>query len=173
MFDKENEILKEELVSQETNTVKNLVYSTEEQKALHDILNKTYPIINSNNIKPLSIGFIKELQEKTGLSKERLKGFLRWYCGSKYQKILKAGELRYNLNGEIVGEVSISEEHYAQLKLNSNNSYYVLDRLFIILINDKDLKKLEALLKAGFRPSKNLLSENLDILNLLVKYDIK
>ena len=56
---------------------------------------------------------------------------------------------------------------------NSNNSYYVLDRLFIILINDKDLKKLEALLKAGFRPSKNLLSENLDILNLLVKYDIK
>ena len=47
---------------------------------------------------------------------------------------MKAEEPRYNLNGEIVGEVTTSEAHYAQLKLNNKNSGFVLDRLFFTLV---------------------------------------
>ena len=75
MVDKENEIsINADVLKEEK--VKSFPYSTSEQKALHDILHKTYPIIDSTNIKPLAIGFLKELEEKTGLSKERLKSFL-------------------------------------------------------------------------------------------------
>ena len=181
MTDKENEIPTIKLDSVETKKGNKPSYSISEQKALHDILHKTYPIIDSDNIKPLAIGFLEELQEKTGLSKEKLKTFLKWYCGSKYQTVLKAGEPRYNLSGEPVENVTIQDELFAQAKLDNKDIYFIIDKLFLLLVGKKDVKRLESFLQAGFRPSKKvdlitsakkLTSKSEDILNVLSAYDL-
>jgi len=181
MSDKENEVPTIKLDSVEAKKGNNTPYSTAEQKALHDILHKTYPIIDSNNIKPLAIGFLEELIEKTGLSKERLKTFLKWYCGSKYQTVLKAGEPRYNLSGQPVENVTTEDEIFAQIKLDNRDIYFIIDKLFFLLVGKKDAKRLESFLQAGFRPSKkidlttlakNLTSKNEDVLNILSAYEL-
>jgi len=51
MTDKENEIPTIKLDSVETKKGNKPSYNISEQKALHDILHKTYPIIDSDNIK--------------------------------------------------------------------------------------------------------------------------
>ena len=180
MTDKENKPLVQ-LDNVKSQKIKNLPYSTAEQKALHDILHKAYPIIDSNNIKPLAIGIFKELQEKSGLPKERLKAFLKWYCGLKYQSVLKVGEPRYNLKGEIVGEVTLQHETFSQNQIDNKNLNFVIDRLFFILVAKAETTKLDNLFKAGFRSSgkidlitlaKKLTSKSDDILDILSNYDL-
>lgn len=180
MTDKKTETPTIKFDKSETNKVKKLTYSTTEQKALHDILHKAYPIIDSNNIKPLAVGIFKELQEKSGLPKEKLKAFLKWYCGLKYQGVLKVGEPRYKLNGEIVGEVTLQHETFTQNQIDNRNLNFVIDRLFFILVAKAERTKLDNLFKAGFRPSgkidlitlaKKLTTKSDDILQILSNYN--
>ena len=180
MTDKENK-LPAQSDNVKSQKIKNLPYSTAEQKALHDILHKAYPIIDSNNIKPLAVGIFKELQEKSGLPKERLKAFLKWYCGLKYLSVLKVGEPRYNLKGEIVGEVTLQHETFTQNQIDNKNLNFVIDRLFFILVAKAERTKLDNLFKAGFRPSgkidlitlaKKLTTKSDDILQILSNYDL-
>jgi sRNA-binding protein len=161
--------------------IKTPPYSTAEQKALHDILQKAYPVIDSKNLKPLAIGIFKELQEKSGLEKKRLEAFFNWYCGPKYQSILKAGEPRYNLNNEIVGEVTLEEETHTTNQLEKRNLNFVIDRLFVILVAKGETEKLQKLFQAGFKPSnkvdlinlaKKLTTKSDDVLNILSKYNL-
>lgn len=180
MTNKEKELPKDS-DSKQIEKIKNHPYSSEEQKALHDILHKTYPIINAKNPKPLAIGIFKDLQEKSGLPKERLQAFFKWYCGRKYRTTLKAGQPRYNLNGEIVGEVTPEQEVFFYEKFDVKNLTFILDRLFFILVAKGQVERLSNLLQAGFKPSKNVdlvtLAKKLnthseEILNVLTEYNL-
>ena len=93
-------------------------FDIEVVRELYKIFNKSYPIIDNNDKKLLSIGFKNELQEATGLSKQMIKNFLKWYCNIEYRKLVKAGESRYNLKGEIVGIVTEDEEEHANKKID-------------------------------------------------------
>jgi sRNA-binding protein len=81
-------------------------------KELYTILNKSYPILDINNRKPLAIGTHHELREQSGLPNSLLRRFMSWYCNFKYRKLIVKGAERYNLKGEVVGVVTEEEAKY-------------------------------------------------------------
>jgi sRNA-binding protein len=83
-------------------------------KELYIILNKSYPILDINNRKPLAIGTHHELREQSGLSNSLLRCFMSWYCNFRYRKLIVKGAERYNLKGEVVGVVTEEEAKYSR-----------------------------------------------------------
>jgi sRNA-binding protein len=107
-------------------------------KELYTILNKSYPILDINNRKPLAIGTHHELRQQTGLPNYLLRKFMAWYCNFKYRKLIVKGAERYNLKGEVVGTVTEEEDKYSKKVLieTAKNNRTVKDQKNI-LNNDK------------------------------------
>jgi sRNA-binding protein len=83
-------------------------------KELYTILNKSYPVLDINNRKPLAIGTHHELREQSGLPNYLLRKFMSWYCNFRYRKLIVKGAERYNLKGEVVGTVTEEEAKYSK-----------------------------------------------------------
>jgi sRNA-binding protein len=83
-------------------------------KELYTILNKSYPVLDINNRKPLAIGTHHELRKQSGLPNSLLRRFMSWYCNFKYRKLIVKGAERYNLKGEVVGVVTEEEAKYSK-----------------------------------------------------------
>lgn len=73
----------------------------------------TFPI--GPSIKILAIGIHIELAEQLAIPKTLVRKFLRKYCGTrKYRETTQLGTKRYNLAGDVVGEVT--EEQIKSLR---------------------------------------------------------
>jgi len=83
-------------------------------KELYTILNKSYPVLDINNRKPLAIGTHHELRKQSGLPNSLLRNFMAWYCNSRYRRLIVKGAERYNLKGEVVGVVTKAEAKHAK-----------------------------------------------------------
>ncbi|MBL0941813.1 MAG: ProQ/FinO family protein, partial [Alphaproteobacteria bacterium] len=88
----------------------------EELKPILSMLCERYPqAFSLKNPKPLKVGIVKDLQKplKDEYSKSKLQKALGYYIyNSRYQKALAIQDHRYNLQGQIEGEVA--EEHKAR-----------------------------------------------------------
>jgi hypothetical protein len=81
--------------------------------ARYKILNEKYPnIINRKTV--LSRNITPEIKEALGISEQEADDFCRWYKGIKYKELLVEGADRYNLKGEITGQVTKEEARRAR-----------------------------------------------------------
>ena len=99
------------LIDNKAKNPKSSMLSKEEyNKTLQLLITQLPNTFSDKNPKILKIGIHKDLKEKTTLSSNTIKHFLRKYChAKKYIAALIEGAPRYDLEGNIAGHVTIEE----------------------------------------------------------------
>ena len=76
------------------------------------VLRKEYPVLTE--YRPLKINIEVDLFERCSLSRSKIKQGLRYYLRSReYLRVLTKGGLRYDLDGNPVGSVTIDDQQQA------------------------------------------------------------
>jgi sRNA-binding protein len=71
------------------------------------------------SVRPLKIGITSDIVARTAMTSEQVCEFMRFYCTlpAYYRAQLREGAVRYDLDGQRVGAVSIEERMHASLGL--------------------------------------------------------
>ena len=83
--------------------------------SIYKQLRKKYPdVIDTNNIKMLSVGINKDIAEDLSIPILEASEFCTWYCGKIYKQKMIEGADRYNLKNEVTGKINAQEALWAK-----------------------------------------------------------